>query len=115
MQYTPKDKFDDLSNQYEKEKERLTKLYKLYEETESECNKLKDETKGWQKWFDSNKDIFDRLFSASPPIGTIKEKENNSTSSTNDTSKNSTEETKKEEGNEKTKSKDKKRKLRFIK
>ena len=110
-----KDKFDDLSNQYEKEKDRLTKLYKLYEETESECNRLKVETKGWQKWFDSNREIFDKLFSTSPPIGTQKKKETNTTSSVSDTSKNSTEELKKEEGNEKTKSKDKKRKLRFIK
>lgn len=74
-----KDKFDDLSNQYEKEKDRLTKLYKLYEETESECNRLKVETKGWQKWFDSNREIFDKLFSTSPPIGTQKKKENNTT------------------------------------
>ena len=103
------------TNQYEKEKDRLTKLYKLYEETESECNRLKVETKGWQKWFDSNREIFDKLFSTSPPIGTQKKKDNNTTSSASDTPKNSTEELKKEEGNEKTKSKDKKRKLRFIK
>ena len=88
---------------------------KLYEETESECNRLKVETKGWQKWFDSNREIFDKLFSTSPPIGTQKKKENNTTSSVSDTPNNSTEELKKEEGNEKTKSKDKKRKLRFIK
>ena len=62
-----KDKFDDLSVQYEKEKERLTKLYHLYEETEAECKNLKEEVKNWEKWFDSNREIFDRLFSMSPP------------------------------------------------
>jgi chromosome segregation ATPase len=67
-----KDKFDDLSVQYEKEKERLTKLYHLYEETEAECKNLKEEVKNWEKWFDSNREIFDRLFSMSPP-GAAKE------------------------------------------
>ena len=66
-----KDRFNDVSAQYEKEKERLTKLYHLYEETETECNKLREETKGWQNWFDSNKAIFDKLFSATPPTGSV--------------------------------------------
>ena len=69
-----KDKFSKTSEQYEKEKERLTKLYHLYEETETECNKLKKETKDWQSWFNSNKEIFDKLFSASPPVSTINTK-----------------------------------------
>ena len=64
-----KDRFEELSGQYEKEKERLTKLYHLYEETEAECNHLRDQMKGWQSWYDSNKDIFNRLFSAAPPVG----------------------------------------------
>ena len=67
-----KDKFNDVSMQYEKEKERLTKLFKLYEETEAECNNLREEIKSWQDWFNSNKDIFDRLFSAGPPVSTMK-------------------------------------------
>jgi len=67
-----KDKFDDVSMQYEKEKERLTKLFKLYEETEAECNNLREEIKSWQDWFDSNKDIFDRLFSTGPPVSAMK-------------------------------------------
>ena len=69
-----KDKFSETSEQYEKEKERLTKLYHLYEETETECNKLRKETKDWQNWFNSNKDIFDKLFSAPPSISTINTK-----------------------------------------
>ncbi|MCK5030653.1 MAG: hypothetical protein KAR64_04245, partial [Thermoplasmatales archaeon] len=69
-----KDKFSETSEQYEKEKERLTKLYHLYEETETECNKLRKETKDWQSWFNSNKEIFDKLFSASPPVSTINTK-----------------------------------------
>jgi len=67
-----KDKLDDVSVQYEKEKERLTKLYHLYEETEAECKTLKEEVKNWENWFDSNREIFDRLFSMSPP-GAAKE------------------------------------------
>ncbi|MCK4348854.1 MAG: hypothetical protein KAW47_09590, partial [Thermoplasmatales archaeon] len=100
-----KDKFNDLSDQYEKEKERLTKLYKLYEETEGECNMLKGETKGWQNWFDSNKEIFNKLFSTSPPTS----------SSLEDIPKNIVEGVTKENKNEKTKPKSKKRKLRFVK
>ncbi len=69
-----KDKFSETSEQYEKEKERLTKLYHLYEETETECNKLREETEDWQKWFNSNKEIFDKLFSASPPVSTMNTK-----------------------------------------
>ncbi len=63
-----KDKFDELTIQYDKEKERLTKLFNLYEETESECKHLKEENKGWQNWFDSNKEIFNKLFSNTPPV-----------------------------------------------
>jgi chromosome segregation ATPase len=62
-----KDKYNDVNQSYEKEKERLTKLYHLYEETEHECKRLKQENEQWQNWFNSNKDIFDRLFSAAPP------------------------------------------------
>jgi chromosome segregation ATPase len=69
-----KDKFSETSEQYEKEKERLTKLYHLYEETETECNKLRKETKDWQNWFNSNKEIFNKLFSASPPVSTVNTK-----------------------------------------
>jgi len=69
-----KDKFSETSEQYEKEKERLTKLYHLYEETETECNKLRKETKDWQSWFNSNKEIFNKLFSASPPVSTVNTK-----------------------------------------
>jgi len=65
-----KEKYEDVSKQYEKEKERLTKLYHLYEETESECKKLKDVNAGWQNWFNSNKQVFDKLFSTTPPIET---------------------------------------------
>jgi chromosome segregation ATPase len=67
-----KDKLEDVSVQYEKEKDRLTKLYHLYEETEAECKNLKQEVKNWENWFDSNREIFDRLFSMSPP-GAAKE------------------------------------------
>src|SRR4030042_2374297 len=61
-----KAKYEDLNAEYEKEKERLTKLYQLYEETDAECKRLKDDNHNWQKWFNSNRDIFDKLFSAAP-------------------------------------------------
>ena len=63
-----KDKFEAVTIEYEKEKERLTKLYQLYEETNSECTRLKEENQNWQNWYNSNKDIFSRLFSANPPV-----------------------------------------------
>lgn len=64
-QFAPfKSRFEEVSCEYEKEKERLTKLFRLYEETESENKQLKDELRGWQSWFDSNEELFTKLFSS---------------------------------------------------
>jgi chromosome segregation ATPase len=59
-----KPKFEAVSMEFEKEKERLTKLFRLYEETESENKQLKEELRGWQSWFASNEELFTRLFSS---------------------------------------------------
>jgi chromosome segregation ATPase len=59
-----KPKFEAVSMEYEKEKERLTKLFRLYEETESENKQLKEELRGWQSWFDTNEELFTKLFSS---------------------------------------------------
>ncbi|UCD14066.1 MAG: hypothetical protein JSW60_01225 [Thermoplasmatales archaeon] len=59
-----KTRFEEVSEEYEKEKERLTKLFRLYEETESENKRLNEEVKGWQEWFDSNEELFTKLFSS---------------------------------------------------
>ena len=65
-----KDKWEEVNAEYEKEKERLTKLYQLYEETDAKCKKLRGENKSWQEWYDSNKSIFEKLFSQGPPTPT---------------------------------------------
>jgi myosin heavy subunit len=62
-----KDKYGEVTKAYEKEKDRLTKLYHLYEETEQEVNRLKKENDHWQNWYNSNKDIFNKLFTSAPP------------------------------------------------
>jgi len=59
-----KAKFEDASTELEKEKERLTKLFRLYEETESENKELKSEVLKWQDWFGANEDLFTRLTSS---------------------------------------------------
>jgi len=59
-----KTKFEDTSVELEKEKERLTKLFRLYEETESENKQLKEDLRGWQSWFNSNETLFTKLFSS---------------------------------------------------
>jgi chromosome segregation ATPase len=59
-----KPKFEAVSAEYEKEKGRLTKLFRLYEETESENKQLKEELRGWQSWFSSNEELFTKLFSS---------------------------------------------------
>jgi len=64
-----KEKYEGTAAEYEKEKERLTKLYQLYEETDSECKRLNKENKSWQNWYDSNKEVFTKLFSTAPPVG----------------------------------------------
>ncbi|KYK20848.1 hypothetical protein AYK25_04220 [Thermoplasmatales archaeon SM1-50] len=59
-----KTRFEQVSCEYEKEKERLTKLFRLYEETESENKQLKEEIRDWQSWFESNEDLFTKLFTS---------------------------------------------------
>ena len=59
-----KTKFEEVSHEYDKEKERLTKLFALYEETDGENKKLREEVKGWQNWFSSNEELFSKLFSS---------------------------------------------------
>jgi len=59
-----KTKFEEVSTEFEKEKERLTKLFRLYEETESENKQIKEELRGWQNWFDSNEELFTKLFTS---------------------------------------------------
>lgn len=59
-----KAKYEELYNEYEKEKQRLTKLFQLYEETETENKKLKKEITNWQDWFNTNEDLFKKLFSS---------------------------------------------------
>ena len=52
------------ATELEKEKERLTKLFRLYEETEAENKDLKSEVVKWQDWFAANEDLFTRLTSS---------------------------------------------------
>jgi len=59
-----KTKFEEVSTEYEKEKERLTKLFRLYEETESENKALKEEVRDWQGWFSANEELLTRLVSS---------------------------------------------------
>ena len=59
-----KTKFEETSTELDKEKERLTKLFRLYEETESENKQLKEDLHGWQSWFNSNETLFTKLFSS---------------------------------------------------
>ena len=59
-----KQKFEDTSTELDKEKERLTKLFRLYEETESENKELKENVRSWQNWFASNEGLFTKLFSS---------------------------------------------------
>jgi hypothetical protein len=59
-----KTKFEESSAELEKEKERLTKLFRLYEATESENKQLKEDLRGWQSWFDSNESLFAKLFTS---------------------------------------------------
>ncbi len=63
-----KDKYNQLSVEYQKERDRLTKLYKLYEELEKENNKLKTELNRWHSWYDSNAEIFEKLFKSAADL-----------------------------------------------
>ncbi len=59
-----KTKFEETSTELDKEKERLTKLFRLYEETESENKQLKEDLSGWQGWFNSTESLLTKLFSS---------------------------------------------------
>jgi len=59
-----KTRFEEVSAEYEKEKERLTKLFRLYEETEAENKTLIEELREWQTWFDTNEELFTKLFTS---------------------------------------------------
>jgi predicted nucleic acid-binding Zn-ribbon protein len=59
--------FVELHENYNKEQDRLTKLYHEYERSEEEIRRLKKELEGWKDWVESNKDLYDRLFQAAPP------------------------------------------------
>ena len=61
-------KFEEISVEFEKEKDRLAKLFRLYEETEAENRKLKEDVKEWQNWFDSNEEVFTKLFSSADQL-----------------------------------------------
>ncbi|MEM0493624.1 MAG: hypothetical protein QXS02_06710 [Candidatus Thermoplasmatota archaeon] len=59
-----KNKYEELSKEYEKERDRLTKLFHLYEQTEAECNSLRKELNEWQSWFNQNEELFKKLFTS---------------------------------------------------
>ncbi|MFH1100900.1 MAG: hypothetical protein V1726_02540 [Methanobacteriota archaeon] len=59
-----KNKYEAICRDFDKEKERLTKLFRLYEETESECNTVKKEVTEWQNWFNQNEELFNKLFTS---------------------------------------------------
>jgi chromosome segregation ATPase len=59
-----KTKFEEVSTEFEKEKERLIKLFQLYEETETENKTLKENLREWQSWFSANEDLFNKLFNS---------------------------------------------------
>lgn len=63
-----KTKYEKLNVEFNKERERLVKLYKLYEELERENSKLKDELDGWRQWYKSNAELLDRLFKSTEDI-----------------------------------------------
>jgi len=69
-------KYENLLSENEKEKERLVKLHNHYKNIEIEYNNLLNKVKGWEGWFYSNKDIFDRLFSSAPPVALSESEEN---------------------------------------
>ena len=63
-----KTKYEKLNIEFNKERERLVKLYKLYEDLERENNKLREELNGWRQWYKSNAELLDRLFKSTEDI-----------------------------------------------
>jgi predicted Holliday junction resolvase-like endonuclease len=62
-----KEKYNEISKQYEIEKERLLKLHHIFKEREDECAKLREEVNGWKEWYNYNKKSFDQLFAIASP------------------------------------------------
>ena len=65
-----KEKYEEVTAEYDREKERLTKLYQLYEETDNECKRLKEENTNWQNWYNQKMDTFNKVFSTAPSVTT---------------------------------------------
>ena len=62
-----KNKYDVISDEFEKEKERLVKLHNHYRQMEGEYGKLRQRLDNWEDWYSENKEIFIKLFSNAPP------------------------------------------------
>ena len=67
-----KQKYDEAQEHLDKEKERLTKLYQKYWETQNELEHLQKEISQWHDWYDSNRDTFEKLFHTAPAMETKK-------------------------------------------
>jgi chromosome segregation ATPase len=50
-----KKKYEELEALYQKEQERLAKLYKIYEDTTTELKQAKETLKKWETWFSDNR------------------------------------------------------------
>ncbi len=55
---------DDLERQLEEERERLAKLYRVYEDLESEKKDFEDRIMDWESWFAKNRAAFEAVCKA---------------------------------------------------
>ncbi len=52
---------NELERQLSEEKERLAKLYKVYEDTETRLRDLEDEAARWRQWYDRHRQAFEMV------------------------------------------------------
>jgi chromosome segregation ATPase len=61
-----KTKYTQLQEHFEKDKVRLEKLYTKYEETEKECQQLREDISNWHNWYDQHNDTFEKILTTAP-------------------------------------------------
>lgn len=64
----------DLERQLTEEKERLAKLYKVYEDTEAKLRDTEEESSRWRQWYDRHRQAFELVGDAAHyPVKTLDE------------------------------------------
>ncbi|MBS3773377.1 MAG: hypothetical protein KGY55_04165 [Candidatus Thermoplasmatota archaeon] len=55
-----KEQAEELEKQYQREQERLAKLYRVYEDLEQDLESCREKVRRWERWFKDNREYVDK-------------------------------------------------------